>query len=94
MLGAIIKYTVRSKERLRIQRSSTKIDGLSADTVGRIAHIKGEIMKKATAMLRTTHCLHAKKERLALAMRKTTAENGLLQNELDSVQAKLTQMHK
>jgi len=94
MLGAIIKYTVRSKERLHIQRSSTKIHGLVADTAARVAHIEGEVVKKATAMLQTTHCLSAKKERLALAMRKTTTENGLLQSELDSVQAKLTQMHK
>lgn len=94
MLGAIIQYTARSKERLRIHRSSTKIDGMPADTVARIAHIEGEIVKKATAMLQTTHCLHAKKERLAMAMHKTKAENALLQDELDNVQAKLTQMHK
>jgi len=85
MLGAIIQYTARSKERLRMQRSCTKIGGVHADTVARLANIESDMVKKAVAMLQTTHCLHEKRERIASAMHKTLAENVLLQTELDSV---------
>jgi len=94
MLGAIIQYTVRSKERLRVQRSGTKIGGVRADTVARLASIESDMVKKAVAMLQTTHCLHEKRERIAIAMRKTLAENVLLQTELDSVRSRIKQMHK
>jgi len=93
MLGAIVKYTQRSKERLKLQRQNTTICGLRADMVSRIVSIEGDFLKKATAMLQTTHCLHQKRNRLACAMRKTQ-DNRLLQNELDSVQSSIEQMHK
>lgn len=94
MLGAILQYTARNKERLRIERSDTKINGAPANTAACVALIEAQLLKKAATMLQNTHCIHEKKERLELAMHKTKAENLLLQNELDSVQAKLAQMHK
>ena len=94
MLGAIVKYTQRSKERLKLQRQNTTICGLRADTMPRIASIESDFVKKATAMLQTSHCLHQKRNRLECATRKTQEENRLLQNELDSVQARIEQMHK
>jgi hypothetical protein len=93
MLGAIIKYTQRSQERLRSARAQTIMCGVAADTVARIECIENELVKKAAAMLQTTHSLDEKKQRIECATRQTMEENVLLQNELDSVQLKIQQMH-
>jgi len=93
MLGAVIKYTRRSKERLRAERGQTIVCGVRADTVVRIECIENELVKKAAAMLQTTHCLDEKKKRIECATRQTEQENLLLRNELESVQLKIEQMH-
>lgn len=93
MLGAIIKYTQRSQERLRGERARTVMCGVAADTVARIECIENQIVKKAAAVLQTTHSLDEKKQRIEIATRQTKEENALLQDELDSVQLKIEQMH-
>jgi hypothetical protein len=94
MLGAVLRYTERSKTRLETQRNTTCIGGVSANTLASLVALETDLVKNATTMLRTTQSRDNMKLKINKTLASTTAENTLLQTELDSVLAKIQHMQK
>ena len=94
MLGAVLKYTERSKTRLETQRNTTCIAGASANTLASLVALETDLIKNATTMLRTTQSRDNMKVKINKTLESTRAENTLLQTELDSVLAKIQHMQK
>ena len=94
MLGAVLKYTERSKTRLETQRKSTSIGGVCAHTVLSLMALETDLVKNTISMLRTTQSRDNMKIEINKTLGNTRAENTLLQTELDSVLSKIQHMQK
>ena len=94
MLGAVLKYTERSKARLETQRNTACIGGVCANTLASLVALETDLIKNATTMLRTTQSRDDMKFKINKTLHSTRAENTLLQTELDAVLAKIQHMQK
>jgi len=94
MLGAVLKYTERSKKRLEGERNKTRVGALGVHTTACIARLESDLVKNATAMFQTTHSQNDMKLKIGSTLGKIKTENTLLQAELDSVQAKIKLLQK
>jgi len=89
LLGAVIKYTERSRKKLARERSENKINGQCVVSACQIATIERDLMTKVGAMLQTTHGRGGMKQKIALVIAKTKHDNVLLQQELDGVKQQI-----
>jgi hypothetical protein len=94
MLGAVLKYTERSKKRLECERNKTRVGALGVHTTACIARLESELIKNAMAMFQTTHSQNDMRVKICSTLGKIKTENTLLQAELDSVHAKIKQLQK
>jgi len=90
LLGAVIKYTERSRKKLARERSENKINGQCVVSACQIATIERDLMTKVGAMLQSSHGRGGgMKQKIALVVAKTKHDNVLLQQELDGVKKQI-----
>jgi len=89
LLGAVIKYTERSRKKLARERSENKINGQCVVSACQIATIERNLMTKVGAMLQSSHGRGGMKQKIALVVAKTKHDNVLLQQELDGVKEQI-----